>query len=158
MVDLEFTKEKRGHFLYRLFFPKEIFFNICVLSQYMVYWIHFSKYTYFYILKNITSYTFLFVFKIVESLQCILKWKLDTLKVFMRPSYLTQSRISNLGLFKCSRCIWVLLLLWCRNRFVLVITCLRGEFGINLPSSLFWYFEIFRVKRGRFQNFKKWTR
>ena len=31
-----------------------------------------SEYTYFYTLKNITSYTFLLVFKIVESLQCIL--------------------------------------------------------------------------------------
>ena len=28
-----------------------------------------SEYTYFYISKNITSYTFLVVFKIVESLQ-----------------------------------------------------------------------------------------
>ena len=33
-----------------------------------------SEYTYFYISKNITSYTFLLVFKIVESLQCILEW------------------------------------------------------------------------------------
>ena len=41
---------------------------------------------------------------------------------------------------------------------VLVITCLRGKFGINLPSSLFWNFEISPVKRGRFQNFQKWTR
>ena len=32
-----------------------------------------SEYTYLYISKNITSYTFLLVFKIVESLQCILK-------------------------------------------------------------------------------------
>ena len=32
-----------------------------------------SEYTYFYISKNITSYTFFPVFKIVESLQCILK-------------------------------------------------------------------------------------
>ena len=32
-----------------------------------------SKYTYLYILKNIISYTFLLVFKFVESLQCILK-------------------------------------------------------------------------------------
>ena len=36
-----------------------------------------------------------------------------------------------------------------------VITCLRGKFGINLPSSLFWNFEISQEKRGRFQNFKK---
>ena len=32
-----------------------------------------SEYTYFYISKNITSYTFLLVFKIIECLQCILK-------------------------------------------------------------------------------------
>ena len=32
----------------------------------------FSEYTYFNISKNITSYTFLHVFKIVENLQCIL--------------------------------------------------------------------------------------
>ena len=32
-----------------------------------------SEYTYFYISKNITSYTFLLVFKIGQNLQCILK-------------------------------------------------------------------------------------
>ena len=32
-----------------------------------------SKYTYFYVSKNITSYTFLLVFKIFKSLQYILK-------------------------------------------------------------------------------------
>ena len=41
---------------------------------------------------------------------------------------------------------------------VLVIKFLRGKFGINLPSSLFGNFEIFRVKRRRFQNLKKWPR
>ena len=40
----------------------------------------------------------------------------------------------------------------------IVITCLREKFGINLPSSFFWNFEISRIKRGRLQNFKKWTR
>ena len=34
-----------------------------------------SEYTYFYKSKNVTSYTFLLVFKIVESLRCILNWK-----------------------------------------------------------------------------------
>ena len=33
-----------------------------------------SEYTYFYISKNNTSYTFLLVSKIVESFQCILKY------------------------------------------------------------------------------------
>ena len=41
---------------------------------------------------------------------------------------------------------------------VLVITCLRGRFRINLLSSLFRNFEISRVQWERFQNFKKWAR
>ena len=39
-----------------------------------------SEYTYLYISKHITSYTFLLVFKIVESLQCIPKKN-----IFMKP-------------------------------------------------------------------------
>ena len=35
---------------------------------------------------------------------------------------------------------------------------LRAKFGIKLPSSLLRNFEICQVKRGRFQNFKKWAR
>ena len=63
---------KKGDFLYRLFCPKKVFLAFAFIS------IHsllntLSEYTYFYISKNITSYTFLLVFKIVESLQCILK-------------------------------------------------------------------------------------
>ena len=33
-----------------------------------------SEYIYFYTSKHITSYTYLLIFKIVESLQCILKY------------------------------------------------------------------------------------
>ena len=39
---MELGNEKRVHFLYRLFCPKEIFFNICILSQCIVYWTHFQ--------------------------------------------------------------------------------------------------------------------
>ena len=52
-----------------------------------------SEYTHFYISKNITSYTFLLVFKIVESLQYILNlaWKekhlfsINTLLFYKKP-------------------------------------------------------------------------
>ena len=37
------AKDKRRHFLYRLFCQKEIFFKICVLSQCIVYWTHFQN-------------------------------------------------------------------------------------------------------------------
>ena len=57
---MEFAKEKRAHFLYRLFCPKEIFLTFVLNTL--------SEHTYFYISKNITSYTFLLLFKIVESL------------------------------------------------------------------------------------------
>ena len=51
------------------------FFNICVFFRCIVYWIHFQNniHAYFYKSKNINSCTFLLVFIIVESLQCILK-------------------------------------------------------------------------------------
>ena len=47
-----------------------------------------SEYTHFYISKNITSYTFLLVFKFVESLQCVLKG--------------TLMRSENLPIYSCS--------------------------------------------------------
>ena len=58
-------KKKEGIF-YHLFCP---IFNIYVLFQCIVY-------TYFYLSKNVTSYTLLLVFKIVEYLQCILNKQL----------------------------------------------------------------------------------
>ena len=65
-------KRKKRAFSVLFFFSEWNFFNIYVLSQCIVHWRDFSEYTYFYITKNITSYTFLLVFKIVESLQCVL--------------------------------------------------------------------------------------
>ena len=51
------------------------FFNICVFFRCIVYWIHFQNniHACFYKSKNINSCTFLLVFIIVKSLQCILK-------------------------------------------------------------------------------------
>ena len=39
------------------------------------------------------------------------------------------------------------------HRYVLVTTCLKEH--VELPRCIFEYFEIVRVKRGQFQNFKK---
>ena len=58
--------------MYHLFCPKEIFLTFTIFLTYGVLNTC-SKYTYFYISKTITLYTFLLVFKIVESLQCTLK-------------------------------------------------------------------------------------
>ena len=66
-------KKKRGHFLYRLFFPKGIFLKIFVLSQCIVYWIHFQNIYTFTYQKTLFHTLLSLVFKIVESLQCILK-------------------------------------------------------------------------------------
>ena len=60
---LELVKEKRGHFLYCLCYSKEIYLTF-------VFYLN----AYFYISKNITSYTFLLAFKIIKSLQCILNF------------------------------------------------------------------------------------
>ena len=44
---------------------------------------------------------------------------------------------------------------WWSLLLVVVVTCLREKFGINLPNSLFWNFKISRVKRGRYSKFQK---
>ena len=68
--ELELATEKffcTVYFVWRTFFK-----HLCFISMYSIL-NTLSEYTYFSISKNITSYTFLLVFKIVESLQCILK-------------------------------------------------------------------------------------
>ena len=65
---LELLKQKSGHFLYHSFLPKEIFltFHLCFIPMYIAL-NTLSEYRYFYISKSINSYTFLVVFKIVET-------------------------------------------------------------------------------------------
>ena len=52
--------------------PAGKFFNICVLSQCMVYWIHFQDIHTLTYLKTLLHTLLLLVFKIVERLQYIL--------------------------------------------------------------------------------------
>ena len=59
------------------------FFKICVLSQCILYWIHFQKIHTFTYQKIIIHTLLLLVFKIVESLQCILN-KFALLKSWIR--------------------------------------------------------------------------
>ena len=65
-------ESKKRAFFVQFILSKGIFFNICFISMYSVL-NTISQYTYFYISKNKTSYTFLLAFKIVESLQFIVK-------------------------------------------------------------------------------------
>ena len=86
---MELLKEKKGHFLYIPFF---LFFTIYyVLSQCIVYWIHFQNTRTFIYQKTLhTSYTFLIVLKIVKSQKCILKNKYTfTSKTLFRIYYQT---------------------------------------------------------------------
>ena len=72
--EMELAKEKRGHFLYCLFCPKEIFFEfVSTLFVCKVYWIHFQNIHTFTYQKTLLHTLLLLVFKIAESLQCILK-------------------------------------------------------------------------------------
>ena len=67
---MELSKEKRAFFV-TFILAKETFL-LCFISIYSILNI-LSEYKWFYLSKNITSYTFLLVLKIVERLQCILK-------------------------------------------------------------------------------------
>ena len=67
-------KEKRGNFIVPFILSKGYSFkHLCFISMYSV-WNTLSEYSYFCTSKNILLYALLLViFKIVESLQCILK-------------------------------------------------------------------------------------
>ena len=68
-------KKKEDIFCTIYFIRMEDFYDLCFISMYSAL-NALLEYTYFYLSKNITSCTFvhaLLVFKIVESLQCILK-------------------------------------------------------------------------------------
>ena len=64
-------KKKEGIFC-TIYFVQRNFFNICVLSKFMVYWIHFHNVHIFTHQKALLHTLLLLVFKIVESSQCIL--------------------------------------------------------------------------------------
>ena len=64
-------RKKRVFFVPFLLF-EGIFFNICVLSQCIVYWINFQNIHTFTYQKTLLHTLLLPVFKVVESLQCIL--------------------------------------------------------------------------------------
>ena len=70
------SRKKKVHLFECLFFLFFIYFfwHLCFISMYSIY-DKLSKYICFHIPKSIISYTFLLVFKIVKSLQCILTGK-----------------------------------------------------------------------------------
>ena len=72
------SRKKKEDIFYTIYFVRrKFFFNIFVLSQCIVHWIQFQNthtFTYPKKKKN-TSYTFVLVLKIDQSLQCILKKK-----------------------------------------------------------------------------------
>ena len=82
--ELELVKGKRRQFLYCLFCFISMYCVLNALSYFTFVFTytyacihtyihtHIRTYTYFYASKNITSYTFLLVFKILKRLQCIL--------------------------------------------------------------------------------------
>ena len=67
-------KRKKWAFFVPFILSEGHFFNICVLSQCVVYWIHFQNIHTFPYQKTLFCTLLLLVFKTIESLQCILKW------------------------------------------------------------------------------------
>ena len=70
-------ERKKMAFFVPLILSEENIFNICVSSQCIVYWIHFQNIHTFIYQKTLLPTLLLLVFKIVESLQCILKASLN---------------------------------------------------------------------------------
>ena len=68
----EFGRKKKARIFCTVYFSERNFFNICVLFHCLVYWIHFQNIHTFTCQKRLLHTLLLLVFKILESLQCIL--------------------------------------------------------------------------------------
>ena len=95
MMSWSSRKKKEGIFLYRLFCPIEIFFNTCILAQCILYRIHFQNIHTFTYQKTLLQTLLLFVFKIVESLQCIVNSLLNELEIYWVTSNVWAVTSSN---------------------------------------------------------------
>ena len=78
-------KRRKWAFFVPFILSEGHFFNICVLSQCVVYWIHFQNIHTFPYQKTLFCTLLLLVFKTIESFQCILKWS-DTFFLGSRGS------------------------------------------------------------------------
>ena len=98
-------KKKRGHVLHHLFCPRESYLTfVFYLSELNI----LSEYTCFYTSKNITSETFLLIFKVVKNLQCMVRNHLE--KVEKRLKQWKLKRLREL----------------CKNNSNLHFVCLTG--------------------------------
>ena len=131
-------KEKEDNFCTVYFFRRKFFLHLCFISVYSVL-NKISEYTYFHISKNITSYTFLLVIKLVESLQSIpnIIWEKFTCKIYV-PVVSTWNTCQWLALFLLT--MWLLVAIEIRLRISFLIACLRSLVGANF--LLYWCSEF----------------
>ena len=73
-VELELTKKKKSAFFVAFILPERYFPNSYILSLFMVYSINFQIIYTFTYQKTFLHTLLLLIFKILESLQCILKY------------------------------------------------------------------------------------
>ena len=84
-------KKKEGIFCTVYFTQREIF-HICVLAQCIVYWINFQNIHAFTYQETLLHTLLLLVFKIVESLQCILEHSVLVLVKLGNEAYKLQNQ------------------------------------------------------------------
>ena len=98
-------RKKRAFCIVFFFVWKELFYDCCFISMYSVL-IALSEYTYFYISKKITSYTFAVCFKIVGSFQCILNFNVWTKRSRSFEWILRQKSHTLLLIWLLGSCKW----------------------------------------------------
>ena len=87
-------KEKKNIFC-NVYFVQRIFFNDCVLSQYIVYWIKSQNVYTFTYQKTFLNTILLLVFKIVEYFKGILKWTGVTKRIIKNIDFNIDIAIEN---------------------------------------------------------------
>ena len=149
-------------FFVPLLLSKSNFFKICVLSQSVAHWMNFQNiriYILLHIKKNITSYNFLFVFKIVKRLQCTLKIlrRLNWNQGHSLEEFCKKYTFKNFVNLTVKHLCWSLFLMklqgWCS------VSILKRNSGAGVFLHIFWNFEkIYFVEHVPKDVWVKWSK
>ena len=119
---MELAMEKRGHFLYRLFFPKGVFLTFVFYLN--VYWINFQNIHTLTYQKTLLHTLLLLVFKIVESLQYIFN-KLPMSTTWQKVHYLPVINQFNRDMLLFEMLVFIIRIIWILSNIWLMFICLK---------------------------------
>ena len=132
---MELAMEKRGDFLYCLFFPKGVFLTFVFYLN--VYWIHFQNIHTLTYQKTLLHTLLLLVFKIVESLQYIFN-KLPMSTTWQKVHYLPVINQFNRDMLLFEMLVFIIRIIWILSNIWLMFICLKRFIAAHKDGRNCW--------------------